>query len=230
MILTNPHARTVNATPLLSNASWVSLRELTLLGLTFISAEAELGAFLVSHPTIEVLSLVNVQIDEPLVLPAGVLPRLKTLEAGSAVIDSILNSPTSSPRPLEDILWVSLNGVFLDKLENSGSGTTLKELGCMCESNDDLGHLITRLSSIAPNLEGLYIIDFDTIVPVVSIKDDATSGPSYVSRFRPVTLLANSNRSVVHRLNYNFRKYRDSASSCCHMPKSTQNKLVFERL
>jgi hypothetical protein len=116
----------------------------------------------------------SVQIHEPLVLPAGVLPRLKTLSAGSAVINSILNSPTSSPRPLEDILWVSLNGDFLDKLENSGSGTTLKELGCMCESNDDLGHLITRLSGIAPNLECLRITGFDTKVPVVSIGVDAT--------------------------------------------------------
>lgn len=173
MILTNPHARTVNATPLLSNASWVSLRELTLLRLNFISAE--LAAFLVSHPTIEVLSLMSVQVDEPLVLPAGVLPRLKTLSAGSAVIDSILNSPTSLPRPLEGILGVSLNGVFLDKLENSGSGTTLKELRCRCESDDDLSHLITRLSGIAPNLECLHMTGFDTRVPVVSIKVDATS-------------------------------------------------------
>jgi hypothetical protein len=172
VILTNPHARTVNATPLLSNASWVSLRELTLLRLNFISAE--LGAFLVSHPTIEVLSLVALQIDEPLVLPAGVLPRLKTLSSVSAVIDSILNSSTSLPRPLEVILGVSLDGVFLDKLENSGSGTTLKELRCRCESNDDLGHLITRLSVIAPNLECLHIGGFDTKVPVVSIGVDAT--------------------------------------------------------
>ena len=173
MISLNPHAKTVNATPLLSNAYWVSLRELTLYGFNFISVE--LKAFLVSHPTIEVLSLVSIRIDEPLVLPAGVLPRLKRLSADvdSAIIDSILNSPTSLPRPLEGILGAFLNGAFLDKLNDSGSGTTLKELRCGCR--DDLSHLITRLSGIAPNMECLRITDLDTKTPMVGIGVDATT-------------------------------------------------------
>jgi hypothetical protein len=167
MIFLNPHAKTVNATPLLSNASWASLHELTLFAVNFISAE--LSAFLVSHPTIEVISLMSIRIDEPLVLPAGVLPRLKRLSADldSAIIDSILNSLTSLPRPLEGILGAFLNGAFLDKLEESGSGTILKELSCEC--HDDLSHLVTRLSGIAPNLECLRISGLDTENPMVSI-------------------------------------------------------------
>ena len=170
MISLNPHSKTVNATPLLSNAYWASLRELTLFGFHFISAE--LRAFLVSHPTITILSLMSIRIDEPLVLPAGVLPNLKRLSADldSSVIDSVLNSPTSLSRPLESILGAVLNGVFLDKLNDSGSGATLKELRCECSDSDDLCHLITRLSGIAPNLECLHITNLDTKIPMVSIE------------------------------------------------------------
>jgi hypothetical protein len=169
----NPHARTVNATSLLSNASLASLRELTLFSVNSISAE--LSAFLVSHPTIEALSLKLIQIDEPLVLPAGVLPRLKRLAADldSAIIDSILNSPTSLPRPLESIIGAFLNETFLQKLEASGSGTILKDLGC--KYLDRLRHSITRLSGIAPNLECLRIVGLDTENPMVSIGINATT-------------------------------------------------------
>lgn len=175
MIFLNPHSKTVNATPLLSNACWVSLRELTLFGFNFISAE--LRNFLVLHPTIEVLSLMSIRIDEPLVLPAGVLPRLKRLstDVNSAIIDSILNSSTSLPRPLERIFGAFLNGDFLDKLNECGSGTTLEDLRCECRDNSDLGHLITRLSGIAPNLKCLCITDLDTRIPMVSIRVGATT-------------------------------------------------------
>lgn len=169
MIFVNPHAETVNATPLLSNACWVSLRELTLFGFNFISAE--LTAFLVSHPTIEVLSLTGMsnRIDEPLVLPAGVLPRLKRLTADvdSTIIDSFLNSSTSLLRPLGGIFGALLNEAFLDKLNESGNGITLEELRCECRNNSGLSHLITRLSCIAPNLECLDITRLDTSIPMV---------------------------------------------------------------
>ena len=170
MIFVNPHAETVNATPLLSNACWVSLRELTLFGFNFISAE--LTAFLVSHPTIEVLSLTGMSNridDEPLVLPAGVLPRLKRLTADvdSTIIDSFLNSSTSLLRPLGGIFGVLLNEAFLDKLNESGHGTTLEELRCECRDNSNFSHLITKLSGIAPNLECLDITRLDTSIPMV---------------------------------------------------------------
>ena len=166
----NPHARFVKATPLLSNASWVSLRELTLSGFSFLSVE--LCTFLVSHPTIEVISLLSIQLDESLVLPADSLPRLKRLsvDMNSEVVDSVLNSTTSLPQPLEAISWVFLDAVFLDKLENSGRGTTLKEL--RCRSYDYIDHLIGRLSTIAPNLECLCINNIYATKLVVSIKID----------------------------------------------------------
>jgi hypothetical protein len=188
MIYINPHGNTVDATPLLFNASWASLRELTLFGFSFISTE--LGAFLVSHPTIEVLSLMSIRINEPLVLPAGVLPRLKRLTADvdSAVIDSILSSPTSLPRPLVGILGAVLNDAFLDKLNDSGSGNTLEELRCTCRN--DLKHLITRLSGIAPNLECLRITNFDPKIQMVSKHwSSMLRRQNYSTMFPPFLLL-----------------------------------------
>jgi len=127
----------------------------------------DLTSFLASHPFIEVLSLTCIQIDGFLVLPAGALPYLKRLstDAESMLAHSILGSTTSIPRPLEYIMGPRLNDAFLDRLEQSLSGPSLKKLTTVC--SDDLNHLITRLSGIAPNLEwldtGFHNINLQTV-------------------------------------------------------------------
>ncbi|KAF8801833.1 hypothetical protein BYT27DRAFT_7197718 [Phlegmacium glaucopus] len=159
LLYANPNTKTVLASPLLSGPPWNSLRELTLLGFNFVSTE--LSSHLASHPTIEVLSLRVMQIDQSLVLPPDALPRLKQLytDLRSTVTKSILDSTIATPRPLECVMGPLLNDVFLDSLEQCGSGHNLKKLvtSCMCNPGDYFSHLITRLSVIAPNLEWLDV-------------------------------------------------------------------------
>ncbi|KAF8805753.1 hypothetical protein BYT27DRAFT_6654581 [Phlegmacium glaucopus] len=155
----NHTIKTVPVSPLLSGPPWNSLRELTLFGFNFISTE--LSSHLASHPTIEVLSLTGMQIDQSLVLPPDALPRLKRLSTDltSTVANSVLDSTIATPRPLECIIGSLLNDDFLDSLEQCGSGHNLKKLVTSCTRNPGgyFGHLITRLSVIAPNLEWLGI-------------------------------------------------------------------------
>ena len=58
------------------------------------------------------------------------------------------------------------NDTFLDSLEHSGSGPNLEKLIMM---GSDLDHLITRLSSIAPNLEWLDVNQVSSLKTFVSI-------------------------------------------------------------
>lgn len=153
----------MSASPLLSGPPWNSLRELTLFSFDFISTE--LSSHLVSHPTIEILSLRCCQNDQSLVLPQHTLPRLRRLSTDlrSTVANSILASTIAIPRPLKYIMGSLLNDVFLDSLEQCGSGSNLDRLITLYNGGD-LGRLITRLSGIAPNLEWLDIRVQDKIV------------------------------------------------------------------
>ena len=139
-------AQSLSASLLLSGPPWNSLCELTLFGFYFIS-----------HPTIEILSLMCCQIDQPLVLPPHTLPRLKRLstETGSTVANSVLT--IAIPRPLKFIRGSLLNDAFRDSLEQSSSGPNLDKLITLYNGGSNLGSLITGLSSIAPHLEWLDI-------------------------------------------------------------------------
>jgi hypothetical protein len=167
----NPHTKAVPASPLLSSLPGTSLRELSLIGFDFISTE--LSSCLASHPTIEVLSLNCYRMDQSLVLPPDTLPRLKSFSSHfeSTIHGSILNCTTSIPRPLESIMGTSLNDTFLDSLAQCGSGPKLEKLAGV--SGDDPKHLITRLSSIAPNLEWLEV-QFSSLHPIVGILFDSS--------------------------------------------------------
>ncbi|KAF8805754.1 hypothetical protein BYT27DRAFT_7257988 [Phlegmacium glaucopus] len=158
ILYANPNTNTVSVSPLLSGAPWNSLRELTLSGFNFVSTK--LSSHLASHPTIEVLSLTGM-LAQSLVLPPDTLPRLKHLSTtlGSMVTNSILDSTIVTPRPLECIMGPLLNDVFLDSLEQCGSGHNLKKLVTSSTHNPSryFGRLIRRLSVIAPNLEWLGI-------------------------------------------------------------------------
>lgn len=130
---------------------------LALFGINFISTE--LSSHLVSHPTIEILSLRCCEIDQPLVLPSHTLPLLKRLSTDLrlTVANSVLGSTIAIPRPSKFIMGSLLNDVFLDSLERCGCGPNLDELITLYNRGSDLGRLITRLSGIAPNLELLEI-------------------------------------------------------------------------
>jgi hypothetical protein len=112
----------------LSGPPWKSLLELNLFGFHFISTE--LSSHLVSHPTIEILSLRSCKFDQPLV-----------------------HSTIAVSRPLKFIMGSLLNDVFLDSLEQCGSGPNLDKLITLYNCGSDLGRLITRLS-VAPTWSG----------------------------------------------------------------------------
>ncbi|KAF8812095.1 hypothetical protein BYT27DRAFT_7183093 [Phlegmacium glaucopus] len=164
ILYANPNTKTILSSPLLSgppwnSLRWNSLRKFALSGFNFISTE--LSCHLASHPTIEVLSLRVMQIDQSLVLPPDALPRLKRLytDLRSTVANSILDSTIATPRPLECIMGSLFNDLFLNSLEQCGSGPNLKTLVASCVYNpgSHFSHLITRLSAIAPNLEWLNV-------------------------------------------------------------------------
>ncbi|KAF8966504.1 hypothetical protein BDZ97DRAFT_1917604 [Flammula alnicola] len=155
ILYANPDCKAVNANTILTGAHWRSLREIRLFSFDIISTE--LARFLASHPTLEHLSLINVRVDSSIALLPGTLPCLKRLRIhpGWAITHSILKSAVSVPRPLELISSAPFDDTFLDLLELSGSGPTLKKVSV--EAENDLSHLITRLSDIAPNLQWLHL-------------------------------------------------------------------------
>ena len=215
----NPHTKAVPSSPLLSSLPGTSLRELSLIGFDFISTE--LSSWLASHPTIEVLSLNCYQIDQSLVLPPDTLPRLKSFSSHfeSTIHSSILNCTTSIPRPLESIMGTSLNDTFLDSLAQCGSGPKLKKLAGV--SGDDLEHLITRLSSIAPNLEWLEV-QISSLHPIVGILFDS----SY--RIAIMTDILSHAVRIVACIQYSaschvYKRYKDLDSLIPHgNPRKTQ--------
>lgn len=83
------------------------------------------------------------------------------------MVNSILDSTISTPRPLEHIVGPLPNSVFLHSLERSGSGPNLEKLITVHSSN--LDYLITRLSGIVPNLEWLDVNQVSSLETFVSI-------------------------------------------------------------
>jgi hypothetical protein len=124
------------------------------------------SAFLSSHPTIEHLSFWSINgyrrasICSPdrIVLPPSALPRLRILDASAGDIFTILSSTDVNPRPLQRISGLSIHADFLECLDHSGSGPTLKRLDATdCADTD----FIVKLASIAPGLEWLNAGDID---------------------------------------------------------------------
>ncbi|KAJ3502288.1 hypothetical protein NLJ89_g8960 [Agrocybe chaxingu] len=160
----NNHFHTVSGRILLSGA-WACLKEIQLRG---IECRGELlFPFLNAHPSIEVLSLLG---SSPmtdlsyfnsarLLATPGLLPRLRIVRGTPLghILPSILTSTLQSPRPLEEIFGAIPSDSFLDALNKSGSGSSVKKLVFWSINDVSFPTFIPRLAAIVPNLESLVL-------------------------------------------------------------------------
>ena len=121
-----------------------------------LAADPLIAEFLVAHPTIE--NLRWYPIDQGLLMPNGLLPRLKCIQSNHRTAVSILRDPSLiQQRKMELISQICLGPNTMQLLETI-DGSLLQELH-IWRIDDELDPL-RRVAALFPNLRTLVIPNF----------------------------------------------------------------------